>query len=345
MKTDRFAEITSRYPSLRIAIVGDFCLDRYLEIDPGRKEISIETGLPVYNVERVRGQPGAAGTILNNLVALGIPEIYAVGFAGEDGEGFELAQSLAAKPGVRLDYFVKTDQRRTFTYTKPLLVEAGKAPVELNRLDFKNWSPTPAAVRERIQQSVVAVAERVDAMILLDQVDLAETGVITREVLEAVGSLIRQGPSLLVIADSRRSLKGYPPVSLKMNRAEFARLTGASEAGALVELKAAAAQMAARHGRAVFVTLAENGIIGASPDGRAEHVASLPVRGEIDIVGAGDSVTANLTAALSAGATVPEALQLAMAAASIVVHQLGTTGTASVEQLRELAVETTTKTA
>src|SRR6266705_901546 len=99
MNTERFSEITSRYASLRLAIVGDFCLDRYLEIDPARQEMSIETGLPVHNVVNVRSQPGAAGTILNNLVALGISEIYPVGFAGEDGEGFELARSLARLPG------------------------------------------------------------------------------------------------------------------------------------------------------------------------------------------------------------------------------------------------------
>ena len=94
MKGDRFDAITSRYPNLRIALVGDFCLDRYLEIDPARKEISIETGLPVHNVVRVRSQPGAAGTILNNLVALEIKTIYPIGFCGVDGEGFELQRAL-----------------------------------------------------------------------------------------------------------------------------------------------------------------------------------------------------------------------------------------------------------
>ena len=62
---------------------------------------------------------------------------------------------------------------------------------------------------------------------------------------------------------------------------------------------------------------------------------SLPIRGEIDIVGAGDSVTANLAAALAAGASPAEALELASAAASVVIHQLGTTGTASVRQIAE----------
>ena len=124
MNSQRLQAITSKYHSLRIAIVGDFCLDRYLEIDPAKKEVSIETGLPVYNVANVRSQPGAAGTILNNLVALGVKEIYPVGFAGEDGEGFELSRSLAELAGVRLDHFLTTKLRRTFTYCKPLLIEA-----------------------------------------------------------------------------------------------------------------------------------------------------------------------------------------------------------------------------
>ena len=103
MKVERFAEITERYRRLRIAVVGDFFLDRYLHIDPAKNEISIETGLPVYNVVEVRSQPGAAGTILNNLVALGIGEIHAIGFCGDDGEGYELRQALKARTGVNLE--------------------------------------------------------------------------------------------------------------------------------------------------------------------------------------------------------------------------------------------------
>jgi len=47
-------------------------------------------------------------------------------------------------------------------------------------------------------------------------------------------------------------------------------------------------------------------------------------------------VTANLAAALASGAELQESLDLAMAAASIVIHQVGTTGTASVAQLAEV---------
>ena len=336
MNRDRFHVLTSRYASLRIGIIGDFCLDRYFEIDPARQEISIETGLPVHNIVNVRCQPGAAGTILNNLVSLGVRDIYAVGFCGEDGEGYELRRSLASRRGVRLDHFISTAQRKTFTYTKPLVLEPGKPPVELNRLDIKNWSATPEPVVASLAAAVRELATRVDALILMDQVDLAETGVVTQALLHVIAEVAAGRQNLLVLADSRRGLQGFPKVTFKMNGVELARITSGSTGGSIVQIRKQAETLAARQGKAVFVTLADQGIVGATPDGRSHHSPSLPLRGEIDIVGAGDSVTANLTAALAAGATVPEALELAMSAASIVIHQLGTTGTASVEQLSKL---------
>ena len=86
-------------------------------------------------------------------------------------------------------------------------------------------------------------------------------------------------------------------------------------------------------GQPVFVTMAECGIVGAVPGERPEHVMAYPVRGPIDVVGAGDAVAANLATALAAGAGMREAMELAMAAASLVIHQIGTTGTASVSQI------------
>jgi rfaE bifunctional protein kinase chain/domain len=336
MNAARFQDIAARYATLRIAVVGDFCLDRYLEIDPARQEISIETGLPVHNVVQVRSQPGAAGTILNNLVALGVGTIYPVGFCGEDGEGFALRRALLARPGVKLDYFIETDLRHTFTYCKPLVMEPGKPPVELSRFDNKNWTPTPALLQGRLIDSVARLATEADAMIIMDQVDLPETGVVGAKLLEAVGVLVKELPELLIVADSRRSLRGWPPVCLKMNAAELAALTGSKRDLTLEEIKQTAAALARKHERNVFVTLAERGIVGASPCSEPAHVPALPLRGEIDIVGAGDAVTANLTAALAAGATAREAVEIANVAASVVLHQLGTTGTASVAQIADL---------
>lgn len=335
MTPARFSTITTRYPSLRLGLAGDFCLDRYLEIDPRREEISIETGLAVYNVVQVRPQPGAAGTILNNLVALGIGSVLPIGFAGIDGEGFELTEALRHMPGVDLKHFVQTPLRRTFTYCKPLLMHPGKAPVELNRLDSKNWSMTPETVSEELSRHLSRAAEICDAVIVLDQVDVAETGVVTTALRQTIRDISGAKPDLLILADSRRGLRDFPPCAFKMNVAELARFRDGREAGSVESIKAAAAELAVRNQRPVFVTAAERGMVGAMPNGDVHHVPSFRIRGEIDIVGAGDSVSANLTAALAAGATLVEALELASAAASVVIHKLGTTGTANVEELRQ----------
>lgn len=335
MNLSRLHEITSAYSRLRIALVGDVCLDRYFEIDPALNEISIETGLTVYNVTRVRCQPGAAGTILNNLVALGVGQISLVAITGDDGEGFELRRALGKMKSVALDHLITSPERSTFTYSKPLVLAKGKAPEELNRLDIKNWSPTPERLSSAIANSIRDLAPSVDAIILLDQVDLAETGVITRTVLNAVEDVASKHSDLLILADSRRSLRDFPMIGYKMNAAELAAMSGRSSVADLESVKSQTQNLSAKTSRPVFVTLSENGIVAADRS-EAIHVPALPVRGEIDIVGAGDSVTANLTAALAAGAKLREALELAMLASSSVIHQLGTTGTASPEQLAEL---------
>lgn len=333
MTPDRLHEVTEAYDRLRIAVVGDFCLDRYLEIDPARNETSIETGLTVYNVVRVRAQPGAAGTILNNLVALGVGEVIPVGFCGDDGEGYELRRCLASLPGVNAAHFLTTPERRTFTYCKPLVMEPDRPPRELNRLDSKNWAPTPESVQSRMIEALDAVAERVDAIILLDQVDVPETGVITRALLARIAQLAEDRPELRIVGDSRRGLAGWPPITLKMNKAELANLVRRTGPLTLEQISPLAAPLAAEKGREVIVTMAEDGMLGASPDGRVIHQPALPIHGEIDIVGAGDAVTANMTAALAAGCSLAESLLLASFAASVVIHKLGTTGTASREEL------------
>ncbi len=338
MTPERFRRITDRYAGLTVAVVGDFCLDRYLEIDPARAETSIETGLTVHNVTRVRAQPGGAGTIVNNLVALGVGSILPVSFCGDDGEGYELRRSLAALPGVNLDRFVTAADRRTFTYCKPLLMHSGQPPEELNRLDSKNWTATPPALEQALIEHLKTACEIADAVIFLIQVDVPETGAITRRMLAEIGHLAAKYPDKPMLADSRQSLKGWPAVSFKMNAAELAAMLGRGETMSPEEAARACVDLAKATGRPVFVSMSEHGIVAAEPDGASAHVPALPLRGPIDIVGAGDSVTANLATALAAGAHLREALELAAAASSHVIHQLGTTGTASVDEIERLVL-------
>ena len=342
MTPERFTQLSERYAKLRIVLLGDFCLDRYLDIDPAKSETSIETGLTVHNVTNVRSQPGAAGTILANLTALGAGAVFPIGFCGEDGEGFELQRALQKIPRVNCGGFLQTPERRTFTYTKPLLHEGGPAPRELNRLDLKNWTQTPSRVEEQLLGALRKLGVSADAIIAMDQVDIAETGVVTSRIREAVGEISHAHPSMPVLADCRRGLHGWPQCIWKMNARELSLLEGVSESDPDA-MRGAIARRARSNGRAVFVSQAGDGILGADASGDTQHVHSFPVRGPIDIVGAGDSVSANLAMALAAGADAREAMEMAMAAANIVIHQLGTTGTATLPQIRELLLQPRSK--
>jgi sugar/nucleoside kinase (ribokinase family) len=58
------------------------------------------------------------------------------------------------------------------------------------------------------------------------------------------------------------------------------------------------------------------------------------VTGPVDPVGAGDSASAGIVCAVAAGATLEQAAAFGNLVASVTVQQIGTTGTATPEQLR-----------
>src|SRR3954465_808962 len=117
--------ILERLPGLRIGILGDLFLDRYLEIDGALTEPSLETGLDAYQVVRVRPSPGAAGTVINNLVALGVGRVVPISVIGAHGAGREPGPALGVLGRVELDGILERSDRRTPTYTKPMLMTPG----------------------------------------------------------------------------------------------------------------------------------------------------------------------------------------------------------------------------
>src|SRR5207244_858349 len=129
--------------------------------------------------------------------ALGVGRIDAIAVIGDDGEGHELRQALHALRAVNTAYVINWDGRRTPTYTKPMLMEQGKPARELNRLDIKNRTPTPAVAEERILAALADVWPQLDALIVLDQVSEANCGVVTDRVRERLAEIGEAEPRKL----------------------------------------------------------------------------------------------------------------------------------------------------
>jgi bifunctional ADP-heptose synthase (sugar kinase/adenylyltransferase) len=333
LSTDFIEHILATIPQRTIGLLGDLFLDRYLDIDPARDEPSVETGLTAYQVVGVRSYPGALGTVLNNLVALGVGRIVPIAAIGDDGEGYELRQALRAMSGVELDSVFAAPGRRTPTYTKPMY-----GAKELNRFDIKNRTPTPDAVQDTILKLLDAAWPRLDALIVLDQVSEADCGVVTKRVRDRLAELGEKEPPKFVLADSRERIGLFRNVAAKPNSAECEAAYLLLKPGWTLMEGHPGHHLMKALGGPVFCTEGPDGIRLFDYPSSHYHPAAIPaypVSGPIDICGAGDSCSAGITSAMVSGATHEQAAAFGNLVASITIQQIGVTGTASPDQVRE----------
>jgi bifunctional ADP-heptose synthase (sugar kinase/adenylyltransferase) len=332
---DRLNMILRTLPRLTIGLVGDLFLDRYLHLVPGMHELSIETGHEAYQIERVRNSPGALGTVMNNLAALGVGLLVPVTTIGDDGHGYDLLREIRRLPVDPANILCLPD-RLTPTYTKPLRRGDDDVWHELNRLDVRSRSALSAAATDEICRRVEQVFHTSDGLIVLDQLVDEDCGVVNGAVRQTIERLSRSEPKKLVFVDSRRYLGRFAAGVLKGNRSEVLLAAGHSAAEAThAAVDQALCELASKTRSAAFCTIGDRGILVARPGEQPALAPAIPVRGPIDIVGAGDAATSGIVAALLAGANELEAAEVGNLVASITIQQLGTTGTATPAQVRE----------
>ena len=93
MSGRRLAELIRRFAGVRVLVVGDLMLDRFVW---GRVErISPEAPVPVVHVTGEDERPGGAGNVVSNVAALG-GRAAACGIVGDDAAGKRLVAALAA---------------------------------------------------------------------------------------------------------------------------------------------------------------------------------------------------------------------------------------------------------
>ena len=334
MNLTRLDELLNHFPNVHVLVVGDFFLDQYLIIDRQLGETSLETGLEAHQVVEVRCSPGAAGTVVSNLRALGVG-VTALGVIGNDGHGYELKQGLLQR-GVNIEPLIKVTGRLTPTYTKPLLREGDGRTHEIERLDIKNRSPLPPEVEDLIISRLRALVPQADGVIVADQVQEANCGAITERVRDEIGQLARSHPNTVFAADSRERIGLFRQVIIKPNAREAILAVQPDWPGevTLAQVRESGVRLFRQNQKPVFLTLGAQGILLFTETG-CEHIPAAPVRGEIDIVGAGDSVMAGIVSALCSGAEPGEAALVGNLVASITIQQIGTTGTATPAQVRK----------
>jgi rfaE bifunctional protein kinase chain/domain len=332
MTPDRLQALLSVFPRLTIGLVGDLFLDRYLDIEPGVKELSIETNLEAYQVTRIRNYPGALGTVLNNLAALGVRKLVVATVIGDDGHGYDLLQAMKSL-SVDTSALVRDPQRLTPTYTKPMKQDAGGAWQELNRIDVRTRAPLSEESHRQLASNVRQLFDRVDGLIVLDQLVEENWGVVDQRLRGVLRKLAEKNPAKLIYADSRAFLGQFDFAILKGNRSEYRRAAPTLALSADVPLPTVMETFSGRNGRPMFCTTGEEGMLVARTNAGVTLVPAFAVPPPVDICGAGDAATSGIVTSLLAGANELEAATVGNLVASITVQQLGTTGTATPEQV------------
>src|SRR5262249_53993015 len=105
-------------------------------------------------------------------------------------------------------------------------------------------------------------------------------------------------------------------------------------AAGCADLREAALWLAIKANRPVFCTRGDRGMLIAD-SGRLEEAPAYRVTGPMDTVGAGDASSAGIACALASGASLIEGAAFGNLVASITIQQLGVTGTASPEMVRQ----------
>jgi rfaE bifunctional protein kinase chain/domain len=309
MKTDRLETILARIQQLRIAVMGDFALDFYFDLQTSTGEFSLETAKEVHLASQPRAYLGGAGNVAKNLAVLGA-RVSAFGVRGNDLFGREMAHQMASL-GIDATNILEIDID-TPTYSKPL-----RKQEELNRIDFGTRSAQFQAQTGELLDALAA--ESFDWVIYNEQFSIPLLQA------EHIESLTNQQ----AIADLRSLGSNAKHLPLKVNEAEFIKIHSIPASDENIQTWATSRK------QPVLVTLGEKGMVYAS-EKEFHHQPAYPVKGPIDTVGAGDMVVAGFSAARAAGASVEEACEFASLAVHISIHQLGETGSASPDAIRHL---------
>jgi rfaE bifunctional protein kinase chain/domain len=334
METARLKEILSNFADCKVAVLGDFFLDLYIQLERPLSEFSLETHKEAFQAVNWHGQPGAAGVVTNNLVSLGA-QTAAIGYSGLDGNGYTLRQALSER-SVNLDFFIESPERFTPTYTKPMMREVDGTNVELNRIDLISRTLNPETLNTALAENIHRAIEAYDGILVVEQVSMDGCGTLSPLLRETLSEISISHPGKPVMIDSRHFASAYQNISLKMNLSEAFKaietLQGEQANDNPNDLQNQAETIArtlwSRNKRPVFITLGGDGIFGFDGNDSFHH-PGVNVERPIDTVGAGDSVLAGIGLASCAGATPFEAAYIGNLVGAITIQQLGTTGIAT----------------
>jgi len=318
---DKLITLIKDFGNQRILVLGDLILDRF--VWGGVSRISPEAPVPVVVVAREEVRLGGAGNVAANIRALGGSPVL-IGVISNDEAGERLEQEM----------------ERLSMKTTGLLLDLGR-PTTMKTRIIANHQQVCRVDRE----SRIAMSEELfdkacdcvgnnladaDALLVSDY----GKGFINRKLLADVLPKARKIGKIVAVDPKFQDYRIYSPCTIltpNQKESEFASRVRIRNEQSLKQ----AAERILKKTQAdnLLITRGEEGMALFRPTGYSRHIPT-SAREVFDVTGAGDTVIACLTLAMSAGANPEEAAILANYAAGIVVGKLGTASVTPAELIQ-----------
>jgi rfaE bifunctional protein kinase chain/domain/rfaE bifunctional protein nucleotidyltransferase chain/domain len=308
-----------------ILVVGDVMLDGWWSGTIER--LCREAPAPVVDIATRAFAPGGAANTAMNLAALGA-RVSVAGIIGADDAGATLRRQLES---AGIDVTHLHSHPDMVTTTKIRISSGGQVMLRID--DSARAVPADAlaglaaSVRSAVGDQDAVVVCDYGTGVLADPVRIALQETLAGDGAYTAGGAAVGRPLTVVDAHDPHPWAGLQPDLATPNALEAARLLGLRlpEGPGRVDALAGhrEALLTAAGAEAVVVTLDKDGTALFTADGGTHRTWARPAA-EKQASGAGDTFVAALTLARSVGLPLTTSLDLAQAAADVVVHQPGT---------------------
>lgn len=318
---EAWKSLLDRFSSARVLVVGDLMLDVYLKGDVTR--ISPEAPVPIAEIYEEEHRLGGAANVAANLASLGVQcELF--GVIGEDLNGAELEKYCQVR-NIDTSGVVTDPSRPTTTKTRVLA-----RTQQLIRLDRERRDPLSRPLYEQLLQRLLDRIEEANAVIIEDY----GKGVITRELIAALAQAARRCQVPVVVDPNVGNFPHYQGVTcITPNTQEAAGGAGLPIRRPEELVSVGRTLLSRLELELLLITRGPEGMSLFERNGSQIQVSHIPTAAQevYDVTGAGDTVTAVFTTALSLGAPPLIAARLSNYAAGCVIRHLGCATTTTEE--------------
>jgi D-beta-D-heptose 7-phosphate kinase/D-beta-D-heptose 1-phosphate adenosyltransferase len=310
-----FQKIANRFPEVKILVVGDLMMDRFIWGKVSR--ISPEAPVPVVLFEREDFILGGAANVVNNIHSLG-GQVSLCGVVGDDEFGNKILEKIN-EIGVKTEGIFEEKDRRTTVKTR-IIAHQHPYQQQLARIDRETIDHLKPYTSQSLFNFLSENISHFDGIVISDY----GKGVLTRKLSQAIIRKAKRLKKFVMVDPKPKNFSFYKGATvITPNAKEAGEASGVPVTNLQSLNKAGKILLNKSEGAILIITQGEEGMTVFESSQKSFPVPTI-AKDVYDVTGAGDTVIGTLALAWGAGANLKEAAMLANCAAGIVVGKMGT---------------------